>query len=85
MESMRTKCFQANTCHRVAVKPFEFSDGHTARVGDAVEFNQHAVLSDAVTYPNPKEFDPGRFLNKGRSVVDTGIGWPFWGVPRMLW
>jgi cytochrome P450 len=85
MESMRTKCFQTNTAHRVAVKPFTFSDGHLVPPGEAVEFNQHIHFNDSDLYPNPTHFDPNRFLGKGKSIVDIGYEWSFWGVPRHIW
>ena len=85
MESMRTKCFQANTAHRIAAKPFTFSDGHHVPAGEGVEFNQHAHFNDPALYPDPKEFDPMRFFDKGKSIVDIGYEWSFWGVPRHIW
>ena len=85
MESWRTNCFQANTAHRVAVKPFEFSDGYKVKAGEAIEFNQHGVLWDESLYPEHTRFDPSRFLNKNKSLVDTRLDWPVWGVPRYIW
>ncbi|KAF2648817.1 cytochrome P450 [Lophiostoma macrostomum CBS 122681] len=84
MESMRTKCFQANTAHRVAVRSFTFSDGHRVPAGEAVEFNQHAHFNDPALYLDSTKFDPCRFLNKGKSIVDIGYDWSFWGVPRHI-
>ncbi len=85
MESWRKNCFQANTVHRIAVKPFEFSDGYKVQAGEAVEFHQRGLMANEATYPQPDKFDPARFLNKGKSAVDTGIEWPFWGVARYIW
>lgn len=85
MESWRTKCFQSNTVHRIAMKPFEFSDGYKVPAGDAIEFNQHSLMTDEALYPEHKKFDPSRFLKANRSIVDTGFEWSFWGVPRYIW
>jgi cytochrome P450 len=85
MESWRTNCFQANTAHRIAMKPFQFSDGYKVAAGEAVEFNQHRLMTDEALYPQHERFDPSRFLNKNRSLVDTGMEWSFWGVPRYIW
>ncbi|PSN62395.1 cytochrome P450 [Corynespora cassiicola Philippines] len=84
MESWRTRCFQSNTVHRVAMKPFQFSDGYKVNAGEAVEFHQNGLMNDESLYPNPIEFDPSRFINKNKSLVDTGLEWPFWGVPRLI-
>ncbi|KAF2878468.1 cytochrome P450 [Massariosphaeria phaeospora] len=84
MESWRTKCFQSNTVHRVAMKDFEFSDGYIIPAGEAVEFHQHSLMTNESLYPDHKKFDPSRFLNKNKSPVDTGIDWPFWGAPRYI-
>ncbi len=85
LESWRTNCFQANTAHRVALKPFEFSDGYKVKAGEAIEFNQHGILWNESVYPEHKKFDPSRFMKKNRSLVDTGLDWPVWGVPRYIW
>lgn len=85
MESWRTNCFQANTAHRIAMRPFTFSDGYKVPAGEAIEFNQHNIMIDEALYPEPDKFNPSHFLGKGRSLVDTGLEWPFWGVPRYIW
>jgi cytochrome P450 len=67
------------------MKPFQFSDGYKVPAGEAIEFNQHGLMTDEELYPEHEKFDPTRFLNKERSLVDTGMEWPFWGVPRYIW
>ncbi|KAF1977810.1 cytochrome P450 [Bimuria novae-zelandiae CBS 107.79] len=84
MESWRTNCFQANTAHRMAMKPFQFSDGYKVPAGEIIEFHQYGLMNDDAFYPQHEKFDPSRFLGKNRSLVDTGIEWPFWGVPRYI-
>ncbi|KAF2446078.1 cytochrome P450 [Karstenula rhodostoma CBS 690.94] len=84
MESWRRNCFQSNTAHRMAMKPFQFSDGYKVPAGEMIEFHQRGIMNDEARYPEPEKFDPSRFLGKNRSLVDTGIEWPFWGVPRYI-
>jgi hypothetical protein len=73
MESWRTNCFQANTAHRIAVKEFAFSDGYTVPVGEMVEFNQHALMTDSAIFANPGVFDPARFTAKSTSSTTSMV------------
>jgi cytochrome P450 len=87
MESMRTKCFQATTIHRVALgKPYRFSDGYTVPTGEVLSFLQQKVYSDDHTYPDAHKFDPSRFLDSGKTATDMpGMEWAFWGNSKLAW
>jgi cytochrome P450 len=85
MESLRSHCFQSTTCHRMTVDQFRFSDGYTIPPGEMVKFHSHRMLLDENLYPDSRSFNPNRFSNTGKSLVDTGMEWPFWGVPKMIW
>ena len=73
------------SCHRMTVDTFKFSDGYTVPPGEVVEFHSERILLDSNLYPDPKSFNPSRFSDTGKTLVDTGMEWPFWGVPKMLW
>ncbi|KAF2793132.1 cytochrome P450 [Melanomma pulvis-pyrius CBS 109.77] len=87
MESMRTKCFQSTTIHRVALgKPYTFSDGYSVPAGEILSFLQHKVYSDDTLYAEARNFHPARFQGSGRAATDMpGMEWAFWGNSKLAW
>jgi cytochrome P450 len=86
VESIRTHCFLTTVIHRVPLRPYTFSDGHTVPKGETVELYQHKAMGDGSRYEDARTFNSNRFKDTGRAAADMGgVEWPFWGNTKPAW
>jgi cytochrome P450 len=83
-ESMRHSTSDSISGRRKVLKPFVFSDGTEAKLGDWVCVPQAAMNRDAQYYSNPEVFDAFRFINSSR-LTDAKFPWMIWGLSRAAW
>lgn len=77
---------------RKALKSFTFSDGSHIPAGNLVSVPQRVVMQDQESYPEPKSFNPYRYIKAETDedapktkYADVNWSYTFWGSPRKSW
>ncbi|GLA74925.1 hypothetical protein AtubIFM55763_006177 [Aspergillus tubingensis] len=90
-ESARLSPLDALSIQRVALSPYTFADGTHVPTGNLVAVPQEAIMQDPEHYPDPKKFDPYRFLAVDEAdgsvrafpkYTDVHWNYPFWGSAK---
>lgn len=74
---------------RICTKPFELPPNrpgekpHLLKEGDNVWFPIYGIQRDPQFYPEPDKFDPDRFLNDTKQMINSGLFLTFGMGPRM--
>ena len=71
---------------------YTFADGTHVPAGNWISIPQRALMSDPALYPEPKDFNPFRFVTYRNGVAEsasrfTHPSWsfPYWGSVRRAW
>lgn len=89
-ESARLHPSEAISVRRLAVRPFQFSDGTVIEAGQVACVPLNAIMRDAQRYQNSLTFDGGRFVgqmeaNRVKAFCSTSTDYPLWGLGNHTW